>query len=485
MSFPNRPFPVPGRLKPSTVVPSGNSTPADSTAAPPEFSESNAEVVLSSLRAAIAARASEPTAILKAIAEAAQALTSATGAALALRRDGVVVCCARSGETAPDVGTRLSGDSGISGECLRSGEALRCDDAYTDHRVDPMVCRVLGLRSIATVPLCDQGHVVGILETFSTRPYAFSERHMGFLGQLAGLTEAAQPPERPAEKPVHVDAPQPAAPTFGSTWSTETTNTVATRLLERLQIAKRRRRLAAVGVVTLALLSMIGWWTLHSPETPVVQPAAASYAEVVPPEPSEEIVLATPVAQPQAPAQHPKAKPETHAARRPRRGHQAKEEDPDVVVRKENPPEQAILTPPASIHKTRLPASSPNPEITEPQIVLVPSDNVTLGGLLAASPPTPKLYPPISSGVSPAILEHKVAPIYPANAVAMGLKGAVVLQVTISEEGKVRGLKVVDGNPVLARAAMEAVRQWRYRPSILNGKPTEAQTQVTVNFLLP
>jgi protein TonB len=78
-----------------------------------------------------------------------------------------------------------------------------------------------------------------------------------------------------------------------------------------------------------------------------------------------------------------------------------------------------------------------------------------------------------------------VAPVYPRNALTARLSGTVVLQITIGVNGNVRGLKVLQGNPVLARAAMDAVRQWRYRPSTLNGKLTEAQTEVTVNFELP
>jgi TonB family protein len=498
MSFPNRPFPVPGRLNPSQVLPSGNSAQADSTERRPEFSESNAEVVLSSLRAAIAARASEPRAILKAIAEAAQALTSADGAALALRRDGVVVCCARSGETAPDVGTRLSENSGISSECLRTGEAMRCDDTYTDHRVDPVVCRILGVRSIAIAPLRQQGHIIGILEAFSTRAYAFSERHMGFLAKLAGLTEAAQTQEHPPEKPVRVKAPEPPPPpppTFGSTWSAEPSSTVATDFLEKLQPSNRRRRVAGVAVVTLALLALIGSWVLYEPESAAVQPPPVTYAEVVPAEPAAESPVSTievtiPGPGPNQPQKTVKEKPEAHAVNqrsRHARKERAKEEEvaPDVVTHIQNPPVRTVLTPPPPI-KRNAPAPPPAPApITEPKIVLVPSDNMALGSLLGTPTRTPTLPPPISSGVSLGALEHKVQPIYPRSAIAMGLRGSVVLQITIGENGKIRGLKVVEGNPILARAAMDAVRQWRYRPALLNGKPTQAQTQVTVNFLLP
>ncbi len=129
--------------------------------------------------------------ILGTIAVAAQSLTGATGAALAMPRDGVVVCVGRSGETAPELGDRLDVDSGISGECLRTGVSLRCDDASRDFHVDAEVCREMGLQSIAVVPLRGQHGRVGVLEAFSTAAFAFDDEKMEVLERLAGLAEAA------------------------------------------------------------------------------------------------------------------------------------------------------------------------------------------------------------------------------------------------------------------------------------------------------
>src|SRR5262249_645677 len=111
----------------------------------------DAQAAFDSLRRSIAASTYDPEVVLNAIVECAQTLTGASGAALAMGREGVVVCRARNGETAPEIGARLSVDSGISGECLRTGKVLRCDDAQKDYRTDPQVCRRLGLRSIAVV----------------------------------------------------------------------------------------------------------------------------------------------------------------------------------------------------------------------------------------------------------------------------------------------------------------------------------------------
>ena len=153
---------------------------------PPEL---EALRLLDTLRDAVPAGRSDLDAQLHEITEAAQKLTDASAAALAVRSHGLVICRARVGETAPAIGTKVDVDSGISGECLRTGKALRCDDTSRDLRVDAEVCRQLGLRSLAVVPLRRRRGVAGVLEVFSAQPHVFTDRHMDLLGQLAEMAE--------------------------------------------------------------------------------------------------------------------------------------------------------------------------------------------------------------------------------------------------------------------------------------------------------
>jgi len=90
----------------------------------------------------------------------------------------------------------------------------------------------------------------------------------------------------------------------------------------------------------------------------------------------------------------------------------------------------------------------------------------------------------VSSGVSQALLVKKVAPEYPEDARQQHIQGTVILQVRIDKEGNVYNADLVSGDPMLAPAAMEAVRQWKYRPYLLNGEAVEVETQVRVNFTL-
>jgi TonB family protein len=91
----------------------------------------------------------------------------------------------------------------------------------------------------------------------------------------------------------------------------------------------------------------------------------------------------------------------------------------------------------------------------------------------------------VSQGVSQGLLMKKVQPTYPKNALAMRVEGVVELSATISKTGDISHIKILSGDSQLTRAAAEAVKQWKYKPYLLNGEPVEIQTQVTINFKLP
>jgi len=79
----------------------------------------------------------------------------------------------------------------------------------------------------------------------------------------------------------------------------------------------------------------------------------------------------------------------------------------------------------------------------------------------------------------------KVQPAYPRTALSMHIEGVVELAATISKTGDITSVKVVKGDPQLTRAATDAVRQWKYKPYLLNGEPVEITTEVTISFKLP
>lgn len=134
----------------------------------------------------------DPDVFVNQIATQARHFTGADSTVVALRRGGEILCLARSGPIGPALGAPLDSRSGISGECLRQGTALRCEDSETDQRVDAEVCRRLGIRSVAVVPVFEGSEVVGLVEAFSSRPNAFRDQHVLMLEKLASLTAASK-----------------------------------------------------------------------------------------------------------------------------------------------------------------------------------------------------------------------------------------------------------------------------------------------------
>jgi periplasmic protein TonB len=117
-----------------------------------------------------------------------------------------------------------------------------------------------------------------------------------------------------------------------------------------------------------------------------------------------------------------------------------------------------------------------------------------IGGILSStanSAAIPKLALPappkrirVSQGVTEGQLMQKVQPLYPAIALAARVQGTVLLKAIISKNGEIENLELVSGHPMLIQAAIAAVKQWRYRPFLLNGEPVEVETTINVNFQL-
>ncbi len=107
--------------------------------------------------------------------------------------------------------------------------------------------------------------------------------------------------------------------------------------------------------------------------------------------------------------------------------------------------------------------------------------------LTSASPNLPKAAVQkvrVSSGVAQGLLIREVRPEYPPLARQAWIQGVVILQAVIGKDGSVQNLRIISGHPMLVQAAMEAVKQWRYKPYYLSGEPVEVETQINVNFKL-
>ena len=132
-------------------------------------------------------------AALQLLADRAQYITGASGAAIALRRSGKrdMQCRASTGSNAPELGALLSTEFGLSGESVRTRQPLRCDDAERDVRVNREVCRQLGIASVVVMPVVNDEEVLGVFELFSGEVNAFGERDLSAVQRLSEMVETA------------------------------------------------------------------------------------------------------------------------------------------------------------------------------------------------------------------------------------------------------------------------------------------------------
>ena len=430
-----------------------------------------------------------PAAIMHATAEAARILTGADGAALALRTRGVIVCRACSGDPTPDLGAPLNVDSGISGECLRAASILVCDDAENDVRVDPEVCRYLGIRSIVVVPLRGPAGIAGILEAFSTRTGAFREKHIDWLRTLAEIAEAAYGRE------VRGLQEAPVAPPKASRirmLSDGTPDRGATRI-PAVDGTSPARRAWFIGIAVGIMLLVAGvWLSGHEPalETSAKEPPPAQLHPTDAPVPAPAIE--TPL----------KPKPgiprsDRSAAETLKNAAQVEVIDsarpapvPSSTAEASSPvaaaqPATATSPDPPSVAGYSSVGSSPVESLGTESAIASSESRDQLARLTASASPLPSLDAAVSQGITAGRLVRKVDPIYPAQARVQHLAGTVALEITIADDGRVREVKQVSGSPMLAAAASEAIRKWRYTPFLLNGKPLEVQKQISVIFKLP
>ncbi len=377
--------------------------------------------------------------VLNEVVEQARKTTGATGAAIALARNGVMECRATTGQHAPDLGVRVETQSGLSGACLRSGEIQHCSDTERDPRVDAETCRQLGVRSMLIIPLSDGSLPFGIVEVLSSRSSAFSGRDIEMLQSLARRIVASK---REAEEgamhdlvsveedshvlmppgavdahpqnvaPVELVEQQPEPASKGDVWTT---------VLVILVIAAA----VALGV-------LIGWRGAAkrriTQSQPPVKPQTA------------EIVVPVPL----------------------------------------NPAVQSSA--PASAQSTSVSAATGARNVSpvsEPMGGLL----VTQNGKVIYRESATQLS---AGGSAPAVrIVRRVDPEYPVEARNRNIQGPVVLDVQVLTDGTVGTIGIVSGDPLLTESAVHAVRQWKYQPNVMNGRPIEGQTRIKINFTLP
>jgi TonB family protein len=457
--------------------------------------------------------------VLNEIVEQACLATGASGAAVILERDGEWVCRASSGGSAPELGARLNSEAGLTAECVKTRQAQRCDNAETDTRAEVEACRNLGVRSLVALPLFQNAKLEGVFAVFSAQAFAFEERENRTLEALCGyvLSSLAQ-----ARAPMHsvearaqtqTPSPTPDEPTaeaqsggnaIGKTRAADTVtgNTTETKesdsfvrfdLLEHAEavpqpLATTRSR--TIGIITwvmaAAVLAITGLLTTvasqrlleKGPTAHRVSPHAgtgsgdkrtvdATAATPGPasngrPNASGPLASSAPGSGPSAAAGAVQATTNTGGT-----GEAESSKDDGSLTVYENGKEVFHMPPAATESKARGETSS--------------TDNAAQTNVSAERP----LGTDIVAQAGEGGLIHRVEPDYPQEARQRKIEGAVVLDFWVSPAGSVRQVKLVSGPPLLADAAESAVKQWQFNPHLVNGKPAEMRSRVTLNFKLP
>lgn len=426
-----------------------------------------------------------------------------------------MLCRARSGRTAPPLGARLDAQTGISVECLRTGKTQNCLDTETDDLVDAEVCRSLGLRSIAVLPIQGWRAVNGILEVFSTVPNAFSEHHLAMLGELAALAERARAAKPKGAFPVVARPPAEAPKPTGLLPASDRVVDVILGF-----VGRQSRTQISVGVALVSLLFAfavwLGWRGPRENDGKGV-PLAASTVTATPVAPGSHIVEThLPQLQPQGakvgaahlPDNDAVWKPNPGGEILPSTGAKPSPSSPSKSISKAGvgdaghttggrvlltgdakalaTPGRATVTNANGNSKPQTSAPTEEANLVEPPALSTgQASPMALNGVLSPRASLPGLAVPVSQGVSGGRLLRRVPPVYPTNAKVLGVEGKVVLNALVMEDGRIHDLKVVQGDSALAQAALEAVKQWRYQPFLLDGKPVKRETTITVDFKLP
>jgi len=430
--------------------------------------------------------------VLNEIVEQACLATGASGAAIVLDREGEMICRASSGSTAPALGSKLDTSSGLSGECFKTQRTQWCDDALSDRRADTAASERLGVRSVVVMPLLRGTKIVGVIELFSSQPYAFGVRDERTLEVLADRTlknldcaarplELQKAPEvrKPPDSAAEPDPPDPTAKAGknrSENGRTEEQNAADVRADHR-NVKHRIRMVSDVSyeAPSTGIRSRDGWRARSWSGADWLLGAAAVACAIL-------IGLVV--------GRHWGARnANLHAHPRSNKTAEASTERPPSPkgVDPGAPPTSAAAKPAVS-HITPggllvLENGKEVFRVTPQDISKAKADQVV--GVQRASSLEPDGVMELSPAAAEDSLIGRIEPDYPETARQQGIQGDVVLEVHIAADGGVQDVQAISGPPVLAQAAIEAVQQWKFKPRSVKGSPVEMETRITLKFRLP
>lgn len=416
--------------------------------------------------------------VLNEIVEQARLATNATAAAIALAREDEIVCRATTGTNAPDLGVRLDAQSGLSGACVQKKTWQRCDDTELDPRVNAEVCRYLKVRSILVFPVLQEEKLLGVVEVFSARPNAFSDREIQTLEALSrsiveNIDRAANVLNSPAVATDSASSNPPLELEFAESEPTPADEPapvlVPTPETPEPEVRGRDYGTSVLTMSVIVLALTLGWMVGHVGQPGKQATAARAVASPVP----QTAVTAQ--------SQNAVSGPGVPAAVPP--GGKAEADAAPLASKKNSidpiPAGGLVVYEKGKVVFRATP--QPSGQSDTKTAADAPGESATTKGNDVPEKPAALVSPEVASQY----LTLRVEPEYPQQAREQHIQGPVILEALVDKGGAVEDLKTISGDPVLASAASEAVRQWRFKPLVRNGQPQEFQTRITVSFRLP
>jgi TonB family protein len=437
--------------------------------------------------------------VLNEIVEQACLATGATGAAIVLERDGEMICRATTGSTAPELGSRLDISSGLSGECFKTQRTQWCDETKSDQRVDVKASERLGVRSVVVMPLLRNTKIVGVIELFSSQPYAFGVRDERTLEVLAdrtvnNLDHAARPLElqkKPAGKPPESQTAEASAAKASAPKSpAEKSSGESAKPVQRQREEEQTKGEVQSKSQAKSYSYEPSAWKEETAETEKRETRSLSHS-------GDWLLgaaaLACAILLGLAVGRHWSVRNTAVYAHPHTKSADIKVDNPATGNSTGSSSDQSS--------GTAVQAAKPDADHVPPGGLLVlengkevfrmpPKESHSAGadqavGVKRAASLEPDGVMQLSPAAAEGSLLQRVEPDYPEAARQQNIQGIVVLEVHIAADGTVQDVQVVRGPPILAQAGSEAVKQWKFKPRLVNGNPVEMQTTVTLNFRMP
>ncbi len=467
-------------------------------------------------------------------------LTGADGAAVVLCETEGVICRASMGE-APDVGSQLQPHSGFTAECLRTGGVVLSSDVETDPRAHQATVKRLRLRSLLIVPICAETSVIGTVEVLSCRRGAFQLEQATSLQSITDTIASAllfASGTKAEEKPRTIVVAQAAlthfvevlnrtrplaglrmakhAAQFSYRWACFKEKQATTLLLLNGTRVVFRSKTAPYLFAVSLFLAFAGILIVGTSWRKISSATSASQAELPTKEAAAPQLRARERMAPLSREPHSllpeqdrfqgaPARSRANIGRKPAQKSSTAVEPVGrtasraaIAASSRNSGSTQTLHPPAKLANSVQPikarqarnetATRTNlePPSDPAGLERLPRQNDLLASLFPSAPSLPRLSPPSHRlRTSEVIMGQAISqplPPYPEQAHRLGMQGSVFVRSVIDINGRIKHVTVLEGDPILARPTVDAVKQWRYAPTYLDRMPVEMETIDELKF---